>query len=387
MMIALCVMSSLQMLVVLGILQLALPASITGAVYINGDQIACNQTNCDATVNCTTVTVDCPSQGPFSMFQQIYDHPFLLVNGVVNLLYYTGETMLYREPLGLIFLVTASLASTFLLNPINLILDQPTDAPLPASVLVPGIIGALLCVIEKREKETVSKPALADALLDEPSSFLSEPVESINQPLITVVVGKRSKWETVRFYLKSSLRVFVPFSMLAVTYALWFVIQKYVDNDYHVNAFGYNALDQGLLPFYIFPYLFVVSLWAPVKQFYEDDENMNETFWESIKNTWKESNLLTLFFYRLFINGRAFAYFILAVNYNLTVVYLELTLIRVIMSWLGAIVVCLLMPKFIGATPEERKATFKLINLALKFLGTGCVVASLIVLNVVYQRG
>jgi hypothetical protein len=82
---------------------------------------------------------------------------------------------------------------------------------------------------------------------------------------------------------------------------------------------------------------------------------------------------------------------VLAVNYDLTVVYLELTLIRVLMSWLGAILVTLAIPKyvvgkvynirFIGTTPEERKATFSPVNIVLKCIGTAAITASLILLN------
>jgi hypothetical protein len=99
------------------------------------------------------------------MFQQIYHHPLLLINGLLNILYYTGETLLYREPLGLVFLVIASLCSTFLIPPLELLLrkflkelitksGEPPDQTLPAVVLVLGIIGALFCVIEKQPSQS-----------------------------------------------------------------------------------------------------------------------------------------------------------------------------------------------------------------------------------------
>ncbi len=125
------------------------------------------------------------------MFQQIYHHPLLLLNGVLNIAYYTGnssiflsisiyiyieifpylhpslhsiikvryrgpcyiflhifsfllhqflnilgETMLYREPLGLIFLVLASLSSTFLINPLNLLFGKKMDLLLLFSISI-----------------------------------------------------------------------------------------------------------------------------------------------------------------------------------------------------------------------------------------------------------
>jgi hypothetical protein len=58
--------------------------------------------------------------------------------------------MLYREPLGLIFLVVASLASSFLINPMCLLFNQPLSAVIPPWILALGIIGAILCVIERQ---------------------------------------------------------------------------------------------------------------------------------------------------------------------------------------------------------------------------------------------
>ena len=66
--------------------------------------------------------IDCPSQGPGSMFQTIFKHPILLLNGFLNIAYYTSEAMLYKEPLGLVLLVMGSLFSTFLLNPLSMLL-------------------------------------------------------------------------------------------------------------------------------------------------------------------------------------------------------------------------------------------------------------------------
>jgi len=75
------------------------------------------------------------------------------------------------------------------------------------------------------------------------------------------------------------------------------------------------------------------------------------------------------------------AYFILAINYDLTLVYLQLTLVRIILSWLGSVVVCLFIPDFIGTTEEERKATFAPLNLVLKISGTVLITLSLIILD------
>jgi hypothetical protein len=56
----------------------------------------------------------------------------------------------------------------------------------------------------------------------------------------------------------------------------------------------------------------------------------------------------TLFAYRLLTNGRAIAYFYLAVMYELDKVYVELTLIRIVLSWGAAMIISALVPNFIG---------------------------------------
>ena len=43
---------------------------------------------------CTAVP--CPSQGPGSLFAAIQHHPFLLINGLANTVYYFAESMLYQ---------------------------------------------------------------------------------------------------------------------------------------------------------------------------------------------------------------------------------------------------------------------------------------------------
>jgi len=318
------------------------------------------------------------------MFQQIWKYPFLLLNGVLNLAYYTGETMLYKEPLGLVFLVIASLASSFLINPTLYIIGQPTSSNIPWYVMTLGIIGALFCVIERKPtrvedpNDTIKIPTSAQG-----SRFTSayDGINNIQAPLlpkeIEIDTSLKSRMATI---FLSSLRVFLPFILLSFTYALWFVIQRTVNNVYHVNAFAYNSLDQGLLPIYVFLYLALTDFFIPFRKCYEEPENYEERFLQSIKSSWHEASLVNLFVYRFFINGRAIAYFFLTVNYDLDLVYLELTLCRVLFSWFGALILTC-FPQFIHTTLEEKKTTLSPFNLVLKFIGTTAIVLSLILLN------
>jgi hypothetical protein len=88
-----------------------------------------------------------------------------------------------------------------------------------------------------------------------------------------------------------------------------------------------------------------------------------------------------MFFYRLLINSRAMGYSYIAIVYNLTDSYLELTLIRVILSWMASAVVILLIPSFIQAEKKEREKIVDKVNVVLKLVGTGAIVGSLLILN------
>ena len=68
-------------------------------------------------------------------------------------------------------------------------------------------------------------------------------------------------------------------------------------------------------------------------------------------------------------------------NYVTPKSYLELTLIRILLSWVSSLVCILLIPKFIAATDAEVRVFKDWFNLALKTVGSILVVASLLMLN------
>ncbi|KAN0007389.1 hypothetical protein ACTFIU_000588 [Dictyostelium citrinum] len=469
MMIGLCLMTAVQMFVIMGILQLSLPTSITGAIYINNVKVDCYKEldiegkimDCTP-LNCTIIP--CKSQGPFSIFRSIGLHPFLLTNGLMNIIYYNGEVFLYKEPLGLLFLVISALSSTFLINPLNIIFGEPINQPIPFLIYLFGIGGSILSVIEftpKKKKTEIEEEEEKKKLLDNsinnsnlggadkqplllnngddgddddikvldeneneglvssnthfrnnkqkvqsieniddsPSSSSSNnnhnqntEIEeekdlspqhviienSINNSETTIVnSNEKSKGIEIGKIIIRGIKIFIPLVMLAIANALWMETSLFYNDQFRTNAFGYNSLDQTLLPFYLFPFMILVDFVKPLKRTFLNDSDQKESLIQAVKSTWKESNLLTLFVYRLLINGRAIMYFYLAIEYDLTMVYLESTLVRVVMNWLGAIVLNLLLPKWINATPEERKKTFHPINLLLKCVGTVGVVQPL----------
>ena len=100
-----------------------------------------------------------------------------------------------------------------------------------------------------------------------------------------------------------------------------------------------------------------------------------------VKLWYEELDVKTVFMYRLCINVRAFMYTYLAIFYDMKIVYLEVQLIRIIMSWIGSFILCWVHPGFIKATPGEVKVVFHPVNLGLKFIGTAMSISALYLIN------
>jgi hypothetical protein len=325
-------------------------------------------------------------------------------------------------------------------------------------VLVLGIVGALLCVIERPAPAAGDSGALldADGALDgrgsrsgsgskaahsgsrysTASTFRASSAQPTPAHDSVAVVSSRvdaednarpllpgaestavaSDWRTSLRNVATSCRFVIPLVSLAVAYCLWsvgrggwlacafcalrawhavvanspsplrFVFMKFFTDSYRVNAWGYNSLDQGLLPFYTFPFLLLIDSVPFLKRNFENEQDCQETFFQAVRGTCAEitsswDSFWTVFVYRGLINGRAVFYSFIAVWYDLDVVYLELTLIRICLSWIASLVLCIWAPRFIRTTVEEKKMIFSRANLALKIVGTCVVGAALIVLN------
>jgi len=292
--------------------------------------------------------------------------------------------MLYCEPLGLILLVLASLSSSFLIDPLQTLFKLPGTRPTPPLIISLGIIGSFLCVVERPMK---APPEPGEQLAVEPEE--AEKASSVNAEEIKVEIelNSENRWIRIRrkvVELFKLLRLAFPFSILAITYALFFVIQLYFSDECRTNAWGYNSIDQVLLPFYVYPYLFIVDLVPCFKKIIESENDRKETFWQAVKATWYEAKyfgFVNLFIYRGFVNARAMLYSYLTVMYNLNVVYLELTLIRVVLSWIGSLFLILIVPRFIHTDRDERATFLYPINLILKTFGSAAIVAALLLLN------
>ena len=188
--------------------------------------------------------------------------------------------------------------------------------------------------------------------------------------------------------LRDSVMILVPFLMLSISYGLWFVTQKLFNDEYRTNIFGYTSIDQVWAPVYMWVFLLLVDHIAPLRAMLHSAEDRKESWAEAVKNTFsilfcqrRGRGFFTVFTYRLLINARAIAYFYMGVTYDLAAVYLELTLVRVMLSWVLAGCVCALKPSFIGLSKAERNTVFAPVNIGLRLAGTAFVLAALFILN------
>jgi hypothetical protein len=87
-------------------------------------------------------------QGSLTMFQQVWDHPGLLLNTAVNAVYWLAMIILLREPLGPLLVVLAFLFGSFLVDPFQAAVGLPSGGSLPPDAVLLGLAGAALCVVD-----------------------------------------------------------------------------------------------------------------------------------------------------------------------------------------------------------------------------------------------
>lgn len=312
MLIALTIVSAAQVVLILGLLQAFLPASVSGAIYdSSGEQLPCyREVDFDGrlpdfcsggTHNCTVVP--CPSQGPASVPRSIGLHPLLLLNGLQSIVYYVGEVLLYQQPMGLVLIVMASLVSSFVIAPFEAVFGIH-EAQVPPLVILLGIVGAIACVLEVPLSPEQRRLPLAklygaawralrrgdwravcgrssrssrsssvsgggadiapytplDAVVaDGDGGRGASPTATADDPLVP---GEATRESVVGHVL----RIAVPFTMLALIYSAWFVTQRVFNAEYRTNMYGYTSLDQGMGPFYLLPALFLVDRVRPLRR-------------------------------------------------------------------------------------------------------------------------
>lgn len=327
-------------------------------------------------------------------------------NGLLGIVYYVAEAAMYQQPLALVFLVLASLFSSFLIRPLASLFHIHGGEATPASVLVLGIVGSLLCIAEVpvrwnpfRKQQPGLPPPSNNPLLElslvhsdhrpdsersallaaQSRSFGSSTMDLDNVPERSTGKESLSHRHSASHVILTWIKVLVPFLMLSFTYAMWFVAMKYFNDKYHQNVFGYTSLDQGLLPMYLVILFVLLDRVPPVRAWFESEvEDRSCSLDDAFPRAFSESNLIETFLYRFFINGRAMLYFYLAVWYDLNKIYLQLTLFRILISWVASAILVLVFPRWIRSSPHEKSVLLHPPNLALRLVGSSCIIASIV---------
>ena len=100
-------------------------------------------------------------------------------------------------------------------------------------------------------------------------------------------------------------------------------------------------------------------------------ERKNLGFWHTLHLTWRETQLSALVPFRLLMLTREFFFFYLATSFDLAPTYLQMTLLRVILSWIASVLACTILRKAVGVEAVEAWKTMSPTNLLLKVLGSG----------------
>jgi len=447
--IALTSVSCLQMFFVLGAIQLAQP-DFTLVIWTKNSTAGGNAPQYDyCSVNPTSEY--CFHQGPLTLYRAVDHCPALLANECVNVFYYIGEAILYAQPLGLILIVMAALSSAFIISPLQNWFHIGSTSSIPVAVILMGIVGAILCLVEREppagQKDLLN--VVPDGASEDDSERTptgkahgtsqgpNEPRLSFTpksrgsggdrqhhqQPILTgneaeeneeeaegdstpihAFVTRRSLSDAIQqiqhsdtetgdkpipWYvtLRRAVPLLIPFSLLSVTYAVYFILMAYYNDNCYQNAWGYNAFDQVAMPPFIWAVFFFIDSFDFLRTRFESSEDQKESFRDAVRGTFTEltskygAGLWTCFTYRGLVNARAIIYTYLAIQYDLNQVYLQLTLIRVALSWVGSVVLVLAVPKFIQTSQMERTRILDPMNIVFKILGSAFIVTALLLMQ------
>lgn len=166
--------------------------------------------------------------------------------------------------------------------------------------------------------------------------------------------------------------------VLAGTAAIGIVCTTVFEHRYRLTSFGYAAVDQVLLPFTTLPVtLLAVKLSWLADLLGEPAEGRDATCRASLARSWAEADLLTLVPFRATMFGREFLFFWLVTAFkDLTVTYLEMTIVRVVMCWVASLVVCTWLRQWSGISASEASDSLRPTTLCMRVVGTVVLVLS-----------
>jgi hypothetical protein len=173
----------------------------------------------------------------------------------------------------------------------------------------------------------------------------------------------------------------VAWLALVFSTSLGLVMITYFERHAGLNMFGYAAQDQILLPVTTIPVLWLINAIPALRAVLDGPDVPDQSFRDLCAQTWSEFSWTTMGIFRGLSFGREFIFFFLATSYALAQVYMELTLLRIALSWVSGVLVLSFAPRFIAASQAEKEKIFDPCNFAVKLIATAFVTLALIFLH------
>lgn len=399
------ILSTCVILVVLLSFELS-GVGFTKLIYNNNEKIECFKgvpvgSFCDQRHNpCWPVA--CPSQGPWLMTGMLIAHPVVWLVGILAPAYYLAEVFLLQQPLGVALKPLASMTGVICLPLASVIfgldeLDTLRSWKFWFSAVL-GLLGTMLCTLEFKFLEKYQRvPEHSDATEASPERIERFPQLELTNPQVRELENpptNSKRLESLKY-----LSVLGAFVSLALVGSVWNVLQKFTASEYAVNAFTYASLDQVLGPVIMVGLLMVIDPIGCLRKVVLSPQDQKETFWQAVFSTLcccgsgrgKGTNDLSgrdaavaailLLLSRLLSTTRILVYFYLTVNYDLALVFLLTTLLRVVLSWMWAFSSVIFCPKFVEIKSEEKDRILDRRGLAAKVFGTFIIAIVLLILN------
>ena len=185
-------------------------------------------------------------QGPVSMLSAVVAHPWLLFNAVNNSIYWISLAFLLREPLGAVLIVVAFLVAALCVDPLQVALGLPTEHSLSWPAVICGALGALACTLDV-------SPATSAAVCRIVPPFLRRrlPAPVLGDETGTATPSTTAAADTVA--PTSALATAGALAVLAACTAAGVTFMPVAESRAGLNALGYTALDQVLLPLTTLP--------------------------------------------------------------------------------------------------------------------------------------
>ena len=179
----------------------------------------------------------------------------------------------------------------------------------------------------------------------------------------------------------------MAFAMMAVSSALWACMQRYAQYIAGVNHLGFLSIDQIYSVPYIALYVIIISVY-PLNRILLWQSDRDESLTDSLSLTWKQSIRNYGKGATLIILGRVFTCFYLVgqffvlVSYDVTYTFLEMNILRLLISWLCTLVTTFLFPKFLRIAAKEQQETSNPAAIVSKVMGSVLLLCLLWVLSI-----